>query len=872
VDVATLGLRIDSTQTQEAGTALDRLGATGERSASRVKTAWDGTNATMARLTQEAARTRASLAQIEAAERAAGAAHAEAALRARQVAEANGRLVAGLTAAGRAAHEASAGARAWAAGLARLQGQQQAVATSATGAASQIGRLREPLTSLAGQAAGVAGPLGQVGSLLLSMSVGGPVTVAAVAGLAVLAGALTHFSKQAREARRAYEDYVASLTAASPLAVVGRKIDTERASLRNPLFDFGGNVLSALGIGDTPAERQRQLAEAQALYQNMLEGFAAKRRQVLEESRRREEESTRTTTVQTEAVRVQAEAVRVQAGEVFNLARAWEALDRASDEAIRRQQQATRLFTISSVTGRTPAAAGPVPTADFAPLDRLADRLGDQTVTLLRDTEGVRDAWVDTARAAVGFAQALGGVGEEMALLAQNALTFGSALDGALTKLRNGGSLSGSEVFGLFGAGLGVLSSLSGLFGESEAQRRHRELLARNNEVLQRLTDRIGDLGLGISGTQFGNVSRGIDALTSRDLLGANPFGPINRPLVDAILKGAGSSLADLEDVARIRGITLDPSSTERFIDSLRQLDAALKETELTRFAETFAGRMQALNAQWQIFNTQDPLQRLAQQLRVAAGAGITRQGGLILPGLTGLGSPALAGAASGLDLSTAAGRSELLGNLQDLFLQLQSGTLDASALGGLTAQEFLDQLTSLTGLLFQIEEEARARDETLAHTVDTLRAFQDALRLDRSLTTLSPVQQLAEARRQYDRALAAALGGDQQAALEIPELARQLLEASRAVNASGPAYAADFQRVLEDADRLAERFDGMRSVSEQQLEAQQAMRDGIASLLGEQQATVAVLQSGLQQTVAKLDQLVAEVAENTRVTKRGAP
>jgi hypothetical protein len=90
------------------------------------------------------------------------------------------------------------------------------------------------------------------------------------------------------------------------------------------------------------------------------------------------------------------------------------------------------------------------------------------------------------------------------------------------------------------------------------------------------------------------------------------------------------------------------------------------------------------------------------------------------------------------------------------------------------------------------------------AQSILTLEQFRDSLTLS-AQSPLSPTAQLAEARRQYEAIIALAQGGDQSAIASLPETARTLLEASRAVNASGARYAQDFARVQADtADIIA--------------------------------------------------------------------
>lgn len=114
-------------------------------------------------------------------------------------------------------------------------------------------------------------------------------------------------------------------------------------------------------------------------------------------------------------------------------------------------------------------------------------------------------------------------------------------------------------------------------------------------------------------------------------------------------------------------------------------------------------------------------------------------------------------------------------------------------------------------------EAQRRAAEQTattiddLTRAIDTIRDFQNSLKLG-PLTALSPVQQLQEARRQYEQILAAAQSGDTAAAGRLPEAARAFLEASRAVNASGGRFQVDFTRVLRETEAIAQMFEGRRT------------------------------------------------------------
>ncbi len=103
-------------------------------------------------------------------------------------------------------------------------------------------------------------------------------------------------------------------------------------------------------------------------------------------------------------------------------------------------------------------------------------------------------------------------------------------------------------------------------------------------------------------------------------------------------------------------------------------------------------------------------------------------------------------------------------------------------------------------------------RQAQLERLIPNLKRAFDRLLIDPSLSPLSHEARLGEARSQFEDLAARAASGDLDAAEELEQAGRALLEASRGYNASNEAYGRDFQRVR---DVLA----NTRTVAEQQLE-----------------------------------------------------
>jgi hypothetical protein len=121
-----------------------------------------------------------------------------------------------------------------------------------------------------------------------------------------------------------------------------------------------------------------------------------------------------------------------------------------------------------------------------------------------------------------------------------------------------------------------------------------------------------------------------------------------------------------------------------------------------------------------------------------------------------------------------------------------------------------------------------REKISDLTSVIDGLHAFQDSIKLG-SLSVLTPVQQVAEARRQYNEVVGKARAGDVTAAGKLPEAARTLLEIARSVYASGPGYQLTYQQVIKDNDEITKLFESQRTIAQQSLDVLLGIRNGSA-------------------------------------------
>ena len=161
------------------------------------------------------------------------------------------------------------------------------------------------------------------------------------------------------------------------------------------------------------------------------------------------------------------------------------------------------------------------------------------------------------------------------------------------------------------------------------------------------------------------------------------------------------------------------------------------------------------------------------------------------------------------------------------------------------------------------LEKLAAARQDELA-AIQALRDFQNSLRLG-PLSTLSPSAQLDEARRQFEETRSAASVGDAEAAADLPAAARAFLEASRAFNASGPQFAADFKLVNDTITSLTDMFGEQQSINAKIAEETKINGSTLRESLTEHKATVRVLSAGLTQVVEELQSLREEQRDQVR-------
>lgn len=395
-------------------------------------------------------------------------------------------------------------------------------------------------------------------------------------------------------------------------------------------------------------------------------------------------------------------------------------------------------------------------------IDEALAKLGEEHAETLGKADanaaGFAGTLANGLKFAAGIAASLGGANAELA----RALTSSAALvesfsslsalvrefkgfDNALSKNPLGvlGSLGG-----LVAGAAGLASALGGLFSRSRPEdpeaRRQREVLEENNRRLAELAQGIGDLvEVSSTGRAIGNVAR--LSLTREAPLGfqpGNPLapggGPFFIPIAELLdsLNQAGTSIGQLRDLAEDFGLTLSELPT---VAELQQLQEAVRDWQFGAFTKDFVGQLAALRLEFQLFDVEAPAEQFERFVALLKDPE--------------RGAPAIAEALGVFDLTTSAGIAAAKAELQGLFTQLQSGTLDAETfaalIGNLTPEQFLDALGELDGLLDSLAPKVRTAVEVLANALD---AIDVALEFG----AITP----AEALKQQIAAIKAAFGG----------------------------------------------------------------------------------------------------------------
>lgn len=252
---------------------------------------------------------------------------------------------------------------------------------------------------------------------------------------------------------------------------------------------------------------------------------------------------------------------------------------------------------------------------------------------------------------------------------------------------------------------LGGVAAIASQLGESPAQKEQRDLLRRNNERLEQLRQTLGDaLKQTSSGAKIGAVGRALNAANLPDNPGRD-FQRIAIISLNAELQKLGLTMADLRQIARDAGLELSENPT---IEQLKQIRQYLNELDFSAFANSFAGAMERLSAEFELFPNR--FKTSADRFKA------------ILAELTNseTGAPDLFKGLQGIDTSTTEGQAAALAEIQRLFDLLKDKKLTAADLNGLSLEEFFATLKRLKQELGDLPQDKSATDR-FSDAIDAL-------------------------------------------------------------------------------------------------------------------------------------------------------
>jgi hypothetical protein len=238
------------------------------------------------------------------------------------------------------------------------------------------------------------------------------------------------------------------------------------------------------------------------------------------------------------------------------------------------------------------------------------------------------------------------------------------------------------------GGAIGIGSTVAGLFAESPEEKALRVVLEKNVEALHELARTNGDL---LRSSQALNTTSGVRGALDATLPTGDASGFANRVIQQAktlsdlgrALAAAGLSMKDLRQTAEDLGITLSEKPT---VAELKQLQQAIRDSDLHLFFDTFAGDLERLDANDKIHGITDPIDKLIERAELLAKK-----------------SPIFAEIFKGIDLTTVEGRVEAQRRLQQKWDELLAdpekfrAALDAS---WLSLAEFKAQMLSVNDAL----------------------------------------------------------------------------------------------------------------------------------------------------------------------------
>ena len=455
------------------------------------------------------------------------------------------------------------------------------------------------------------------------------------------------------------------------------------------------------------------------------------------------------------------------------------------------------------------------------------------------------------------LASEFGLVDDETAKIIDNMVQLGSALGTVISQIQS--AASGAASFtSILAGGIGVAGALAGILGgilggdiSPEQQARERTLeenTKRLNELRQSVDRLKGQFD--ITGADFSQAQEDLESL--EETLGF--IGDIRITLDPEQLRALGIDLANLDRVAGELGITIRDEAgniiPQALLDLQRALDAV--QESLIGFPETIEGVFARLQAEFEIFDVEDPIEKFRrlqealldiQTLDASEVAAIFADESLstieklmaIVAALKAAGaqvSPFIQELLA-IDVGTPEGRKAADQLIRDLFQQLATGEITPEELGAATFDEAIQILLEMERLLDDIaEEEEGATGELEGQTQDIRRTVQiTELQASQLLAFQSTLVFRAEQRNVLLQEILAVISGE---AIEAPPAPPPLEPPDGIVGDPFALPAAiETQTINLDVD-IAEITVGPGATPEDAEEAAEILVDRVSEMLGE--------------------------------------
>jgi len=397
--------------------------------------------------------------------------------------------------------------------------------------------------------------------------------------------------------------------------------------------------------------------------------------------------------------------------------------------------------------------------------------------------------------------------GEGLALTGTQQIIVGAglgAVGGGLVAGATGGNERGGQIGGAIGAGIGTAFGgpiggfvggaiggfVGGLFGESKEEKAQKEFSATIDDYIEAMRRPVG--------------------------VGAAVVADLNQTFQDF---ADVFEIDDFDEIVRVQsGTNVEDLTPANFLREMEQVGQAFERNE--EKAAAFAQVME--------------LAELALEQLAAAQLEQTKD------------------FQADLASREAAAGGDELGAVTARLVREQEKELKAAvelADQGIITQDELSRLAQvldneLAAAIMGVEGSVSQFAKVAAQVVIDLQGFLDGLLLG-SNSLLSPIQKLNEARSQFEAVRERAEAGDVDAARQLPQVAQQLLDISRSVNASGEGFVQDFNAVQDAVTETQAGFESEASQETQMIELQQS-------------------------SVANLEAIRAEAAEAARIAALG--